>query len=543
MAAFLAAVALFSAGQGGLLTARAAESFSGYSVSVKRPQLYCGVKEHTHSDKCYAAKSVLVCGLEESEGHTHSASCYAHKMILGCGLSESEGHTHTDTCYALREALICTLPEDGNHSHGPECYGSERVLVCTLPEQSAHRHSAACYVEDVRYICGHENDPGHVHTEECLSPDSFVLVCGKAEGGAHRHSADCYKEERLLSCTLAEHKHSAGCYSTAAPMVETESDWIASIATAKLNGDWNHDLLEIAKTQLGYAPDGSNVSYGPAGELRYYTRYGDWYTDGDLMYEDWCLMFVSFCLHYAGIKGLPYGCGCQDWLKLVDSSLYHPYGDGYAPRPGDIVLFTYGRKSFREENEKRAELKMEPLPASSMYVIADHVGILVSMNNKAFRTIEGNNGPVGYHSYSFGSEEEPGAEELILGYVSVPQNPHIRTVSDYTEHCSVTADISTFVTPHLREPTFDEYQLWEQSHDASSLLLGWGVSFVDGADGNTPYTPSGVLHYSFRFDALPEAMRVTFLGENGFEDVPCTVSGNRVEFSTDRVGTFIFSKI
>ena len=541
LAVLLAAAALFGVGQGGLLTARAAESFGGYSIAVKRPQLYCGLKEHTHGKKCYKVESVLACGMEESEGHVHDAACYAPRMKLGCGMEESEGHTHGEECYTVQETLLCTLPEDENHTHGPECYGSEPVLTCPLTEQSAHHHSDACYVEDVLYICGLEDDLTHVHTEACVSPDSLILVCGKTESEPHHHSEACYKEEKVLTCTVPEHKHSADCYA-AAPLVEDESDWVASVAAARLNGDWNHDLLEIAKTQLGYSPDGTNVSYGPDGQLRYYTRYGDWYTDGDLMYEDWCLMFVSFCIHYAGIDGLPYGCGCPDWLKMVDGSLYHPYGDGYAPKPGDIVLFTYGRKSFREENEKRAELKMEPLPTSGMYVIADHVGILVSMNNKAFRTIEGNNGPVGYHSYSFGTEEEPGAEEILLGYVSIPQNPHHRTVTDYTGQCSVTADLSVFVKPHLRAPTFSEYQLWGQSHDTASLLLGWGVCFVEGADGNTPYTPSGVLRYSFRFDSLPEAVCVTFLGENGPEEIPCTVNGNRVDFSTDRVGTFIFSR-
>ncbi len=540
LAVILTAAALFGAGQGGLLTAQAAESFGGSSSSVKRPQTYCGLSEHTHSAKCYSYESVLACGQEECEAHQHSASCYTHRMKLGCGLAESDGHSHTDACYTDTQVLCCELPEDENHSHGPDCYRTEHLLSCTIPEQPAHHHTAACYVEDVSYICGHENDPSHVHTDACLSPDSLILSCGKTEGEGHTHSNACYKQEKVLSCTAQEHKHSSACYSSAAPIVETEDDWRLSVASAKLNGDWNHDILEIAKTQLGYTPDGTNVSVGADGSVRYYTRYGDWYADDPaLIYEDWCLMFVSFCIHYAGIDGLPYGCGCRDWMNQVDSSLYHPYGDGYTPKPGDIILFTYGRKSFREENEQRAALNMAALPASSMYLSADHVGIVVSMNSKAFRTIEGNNGPVGYHSYSFGTEDAPGAEELILGYVSIPSNPHMRSVTDYTGHCTVTADFSTFIMPHLREPTYQEYQRWQADNDPADLLLGWGVCFVDGVD---PYTPSGVLQYSFRFDTLPAAVKVTYLGENGLEGIPCTVQGNTVLFSTARVGTFIFSK-
>ena len=538
LALFLALGCLFSCG----VTVYAAESFSGSSNAVKRAQPRCGLKEHTHSPRCYETQTVLACGMEEGEGHTHDLSCYTPRLKLACGMEEGEGHTHTDECYSEQQVLICTLNEDETHTHTPECYASERILSCTRSEQPAHSHTAACYTEDVCYLCGLENDPSHVHTLACYAPGSLTLLCGIPESVRHYHSDACYREETVLGCTLSEHTHVAACYSSGAPVAETESDWIASIATARLNGDWNHDLLEIAKTQLGYAPDGSNMAYDSAGQLRCSTRYGEWYTDGDLKYEDWCLMFVSFCLHYAQIDALPYGCGCMDWLSLVDGSLFHPYGDGYTPKPGDIVLFTYGRRAFREENAERTRLGMEPLPQSDMYVIADHVGVLVSMNKKAFRTIEGNNGPVGYHSYSFGSGNTPGAEELLYGYVSIPENPHLRTVTDHTHHCSVTADFSAFVKPYVREPIFSEYQRWEESHDPASLLLGWGVSFVDGADGKTPYTPAGVLHYTFYFNYLPEKVSVCYLGKDKLEDIPCTVEGNTVSFSTDRVGTFFFAR-
>ena len=537
--AYLVLLAIVFSTAGSYHPVYAAESFAGASSVVRLPQSYCGLREHRHTDKCYQTQRVLSCSLEEGEGHVHCASCYAHKTKLICSLAEGEGHSHSDTCYTEKPVLICTLQEDETHTHTAQCYKAERVLSCTIPEQIAHHHTAACYAEDVKYICGHENEPGHIHTDACLSPDSLVLICTKAEGAAHRHTDACYKEEKVLCCTIPEHKHSAGCYSAPEPLVETEKDWLESVAPARLNGDWNHDLLEVAKTQLGYAPDGTNYSLDAFGQVRYYTRYGDWFTDGELMYEDWCLMFVSFCLHYAGIDALPYGCGCEDWLKRIEPSLFHPYGDGYVPRPGDIILFTYGRRSFREENEARVKAGMEPLPESALRLTADHVGILASMNTKAFRTIEGNNGPVGYHSYGFGTEEEPGAEELILGFVSIPENPHFRTVTDQTGHCSVSADFSPFVSPYLREPTFREYRLWEQSHDASTLILGWGVSFVIK---NEPYTPDGILQYCFRFHSLPENVEVTFLGENGLEELPCTISGQCVSFSTTHVGTFIFSK-
>ena len=55
-------------------------------------ETYCGMTEHTHNETCYG--SVLVCGLDETEGHVHSESCYGR--VLTCTLPE---HTHTDSCY------------------------------------------------------------------------------------------------------------------------------------------------------------------------------------------------------------------------------------------------------------------------------------------------------------------------------------------------------------------------------------------------------------------------------------------------------------
>ena len=538
IALLLIAATLLGVGQGAVLPVRAAESLSGYSSFTKRPRVVCGLKDHTHNDGCYAEENVLACDLQECESHTHDISCYTLRKKLNCGIEESEGHMHTESCYAEQHIFSCGLEEDENHIHEPSCYITERVLICPLNEQIAHRHTESCYVVDAVCLCGHENDPSHAHTLSCYSLSSLILVCGKIEGNGHQHDAACYKREKVLKCGTSEHKHSSLCYVSGNAFAETEFDWIDSMAPARLNGDWNHDLIEIAKTQLGYAP----ILVGAVSEgTRYYTRYGDWYCDTDLMYGEWCLMFVSFCLYYAGIDALPYGSGCQGWIGLLDESVYHPYGDGYDPRPGDIVLFTYGRRSFRETNENRIKSNLEPLPEREMCLTAEHVGILVSMSNKAFRTIEGNNGPVGYHNYCFGSADEPGDEELIYGYVSIPQNPHKRTITDKSGFCSVTWDFPILVRPVLSDPSYEEYLRWRECNQSASQFHSLKVSFVESIYSSTPFVPTGVLQYSFRFHSLPEEVCVTFVDEEGAEIIPCTVSGNTVIFSTDRVGAFFFS--
>ena len=101
-------------------------------------------------------ESVLICGLEESEGHTHDESCYTTEQVLTCEIPEN--HTHTIDCYEQSEmgyemefdgqqylvsGLTCEIPE--GHVHTDECYTEEQVLTCGLEESEGHTHTADCY--------------------------------------------------------------------------------------------------------------------------------------------------------------------------------------------------------------------------------------------------------------------------------------------------------------------------------------------------------------------------------------------------------------
>lgn len=104
-------------------------------------ETYCGMEEHTHSEDCY--ETVLVCGLEESEGHTHTEDCYTEEQVLVCELEESEGHTHTDECYETGQVLTCEQEEAEDHTHTEDCY--EEQLVCGLEE---HTHTVDCLSDE-----------------------------------------------------------------------------------------------------------------------------------------------------------------------------------------------------------------------------------------------------------------------------------------------------------------------------------------------------------------------------------------------------------
>ena len=118
--------------------------------------------------------------------------------------------------------------------------------------------------------------------------------------------------------------------------VETQADWNASVAAARLNGNYNNDLVEIAKTQIGYTQSEKNFIYDENGNSHFYSRYGAW--NGD-EYGEWSVSFVSFCLYFAGITEVGYADTSSDWAAMLSQSSQELYrGSDYLPKSGDIVF-------------------------------------------------------------------------------------------------------------------------------------------------------------------------------------------------------------
>lgn len=125
--------------------------------------------------------------------------------------------------------------------------------------------------------------------------------------------------------------------------VETEADWIATLHDAISADDWDdltwgEKLLAVAETQLGYTESILNFRTDNDGNHKGYTRYGAWYGNP---YGDWCAMFVSFCLNYAGIDAdaIPQDANCSNWVKELEKLNIYEDKDLYVPEPGDIVFF------------------------------------------------------------------------------------------------------------------------------------------------------------------------------------------------------------
>ena len=234
------------------------------------------------------------------------------------------------------------------HIHGDDCFDPEDgTLIC---EKFEHTHDENCYTTEYELTCGLEE--GEL-VEQVVEPTQSAELAAMAvaepvaleptvdtvEPIYHHHTDACYEE--VLTCPLPEHHHTVACLSDTSADVETPEEWQAANAEAVMTGNWDEDLLSVAKTQLGYEQSEKNFEIDPADgvTLHYYSRYGQSYGNP---YGEWDVMFLSYCLKYAGIPqsaipqeasvlALRSSMSDMDWL--LDGE------DGSAANVGDIVIY------------------------------------------------------------------------------------------------------------------------------------------------------------------------------------------------------------
>lgn len=394
-----------------------------------RGDLVCG--EHVHTDACYTETAVLTCGLEESEEHRHDESCYETSRELTCGIDSD--HSHTDACYEWEQVLscdlptepaedaqpvlVCTKPEIVLHRHTPDCFDADGNLICGQTQVLEHQHSDACFetvaepVDTGTLTC---TDTAHVHTARCYG--TWELVCGQEEHthseackpeetvfcgkDAHTHGEACRDENGELVCGTEEHTHSLACYADPGADVETAELWEQTFAGVTLTGNWRQDTLAIAETQLGYAESTKNYVVAEDGEtVKGYTRYGAWCEEP---YGDWNVMFLTFCLHYAGVEGVPPDRDCGGWVTSW-ADAFEP-AQSHTPAVGDLVLFDRDGDGT-----------------------ADRAGLVAQITDSGFAAMEGDaEDAVGLLTYG---TDDPG----ILGYINLPEGPKEFTLTAQTE--------------------------------------------------------------------------------------------------------------
>lgn len=325
----------------------------GVGISMTA-QYQCGEEEHTHTADCYT--KVLICGYEE--GELENADEVAAAAATSQPTVEAEPaplslepqiefvpHEHTEDCYTEVQTLTCMEEE---HVHGDDCFDPEDgSLIC---DKFEHTHDESCYTTEYELTCGLEE--GEL-VEQVVEPTQSAELAAMAvaepvaleptvdtvEPIYHHHTDACYEE--VLTCPLPEHHHTVACLSDTSADVETPEEWQAANAEAVMTGNWDEDLLSVAKTQLGYEQSEKNFEIDPADgvTLRYYSRYGQSYGNP---YGEWDVMFLSYCLKYAGIPqsaipqeasvlSLRSSMSDMDWL--LDGE------DGSAANVGDIVIY------------------------------------------------------------------------------------------------------------------------------------------------------------------------------------------------------------
>lgn len=325
----------------------------GVGISMTA-QYQCGEEEHTHTADCYT--KVLTCGYEEGElenadelaaaAATSQPTVEAEPMPLSLEPQiEFVPHEHTEDCYTEVQTLTCMEEE---HVHGDDCFDPEDgSLIC---DKFEHTHDESCYTTEYELTCGLQDgelveqvveptQSAELAAMAVAEPVALAPMVDTVEPIYHHHTDACYEE--VLTCPLPEHQHTVACLSDTSADLETPEEWQAANAEAVISGNWAEDLVSVAKTQLGYEQSEKNFEIDPADgvTLRYYSRYGQSYGNP---YGEWDVMFLSYCLKYAGIPQsaipqeasvLALRSSMSDMEWLLDGE------DGSSADVGDIVIY------------------------------------------------------------------------------------------------------------------------------------------------------------------------------------------------------------
>lgn len=316
---------------------------------------HCGYEEHQHTAACY--EKVLTCGYEEGEPETPvTSSDSSADPVSAYSAAEPEEpeepvqtepetiwvpHEHTDACYEEHRVLTCYQEE---HEHTDDCFDEYGALICGEFE---HIHDDSCYTTEYELVCGLDEgelveEPNPAYQEMPASRPVVDLPPELAETTPdepvlHHHTDACYTEE--LVCTIPEHHHTVECLADTQADVETAEEWQAA-ANVALNGNWAEDLLTVAKSQLDYQQSDKNFKLDVEDQqvLRGYSRYGAWYGNP---YGAWDVMFLSYCLHFAGVPQtvVPQRAGVMALHSDLRGSQWLTDADGSTARPGDIVIY------------------------------------------------------------------------------------------------------------------------------------------------------------------------------------------------------------
>ena len=452
----------------------------GVGISMTA-QYQCGEEEHTHTADCYT--KVLTCGYEEGElenadevataaAATSQPTIEAEPMPLSLEPQiEFVPHEHTEDCYTEVQTLTCMEEE---HVHGDDCFDPEDgSLIC---DKFEHTHDESCYTTEYELTCGLEEgelveqvveptQSAELAAMAVAEPVALAPMVDTVEPIYHHHTDACYEE--VLTCPLPEHHHTVACLSDTSADVETPEEWQAANAEAVMTGNWAEDLVSVAQTQLGYEQSEKNFEIDPADgvTLRYYSRYGQSYGNP---YGEWDVMFLSYCLKYAGIPQsaipqeasvLALRSSMSDMEWLLDGE------DGSSADVGDIVIYNkYVTRTVAVD--------------SSADGAADGLDDLFSMD------AEGENGVELEESGTAALDTVPAAEDVTT--LDTPDLPDIPDTVDMDQPAKNPVDSADTAVPSVDSPAAEP-----QTTTVTDAQPVETVGIVSEADENTLTVISG----------------------------------------------------
>ena len=276
-----------------------------------------------------------------------------------CGMEE---HVHDENCYSM--VYLGDSLDDTEASY-------EQVLTCALPE--------------------------HVHTDEC-----FMRLDEPEELYEPDESDEWYESE--------ESDESYELYELNGLYEPDDEMYLAECPD--LTGDWAEDLLELAKSQIGYTESWNG-----------YTMYSSDFYETD---DSWNTAFAVWCLDRVGIPEepdfdagmtayVPRESDATRWFSaLCEENLLQ---DGTQARPGDLMFF------LDDDGEARVAIVSRRMKN-------------IFRNENGWKLILGDaNGRVEELTYDMDALE-------IVGSVSIPENP--ASYESYEYDTSVGEDDDTF---------------------------------------------------------------------------------------------------
>ena len=207
------------------------------------------------------------------------------------------------------------------------------------------------------------------------------------------HGASGYGQHKLI----VKVKDAVGASASAeAGIVAADNAMDPAPKLPKLTKDMTlaERLVAVAHSQVGYHESKTNFIIRPDKSVQGWTVYGKW---AGLPYEEWCAMFVSYCLEKAGIPEwmMPRCPNCNRWKNKLGFR-YIDDEDNYIPEPGDLIFFHHDRVS-KDPN------------------FPNHVGIVVDYDEEKdwVYTVEGNT------SSGVAPATYMRLDSVIVGYASI----------------------------------------------------------------------------------------------------------------------------